>query len=201
MPERFIHSNGGGTIAGVEAAVSSDSRIERGCEIRGASRVSFMSRVRGESIIDSSRIACGVVEQSILLNSDLTYAKVTGSSLNNVIVRGTYEPARLLSVLLEDHVVVEGARVENFDLAGPYLVHSDFSRQPRHFTLEKFGIRLGIIECNHEPGVPRVICGCKCRPIAEWIEKKEFLRRLFMKRHNWHGPEADHIVERIKEWQ
>lgn len=200
-PNTYIHRLGGGKVVGIDGSVSTDSRLDRSSQARGASFISFMSDVRNRSFVVDSHLACAVIDESFVVNSHVAYGKVETSNLNNVVVRGLYDPARLKNMVLAGGVTVEGCRVENFELNGPYLLHSDFDTQPRHFNLTEFGIPLHIIECHCLKDEPRAIIGCICRPISEWIEKKELLRRLFQKREKWIGPEVDLIHEYFKIWQ
>jgi len=202
MTQIHRHTNGFGKVSSTGAA-SSDSFIDRTSELRGLTFLSFMSQVRENSVLDGqggvTNVSASVIERSIILNSQISYAKVSDSVLNNVVVRGAYDPALLESVILSGGVTVEACRLRNFELSGPFLVHADWDRQPRHFTLERFGIQLGVIECWHD-GVLHGICGCKCRPLHEWIEKKELLRRFFGKRDNWDHGVVDYIHDQFNEW-
>ena len=200
MAEVFRHVPGGGAIRGIAAAVSSDSVLERGSEIRGKTFVSFLSEIQDKSTIIDSSIACSRTRRSMVVNSHVTYASVQDSYLEDVVVRGADDRADLQNVVLTNGVTVEGCRLRNFELSGSYLVHADFDRVPRHFDLKEFGIPLHIIECHHN-GVLHGICGCKCRPIEEWIQKKERMRRLFTERLNqWEHGVVDYIHEHFKIW-
>lgn len=204
MVEIARHRRGGGRLFGIDGAVSSDTLIDSRSEVHGRSFVSFMSEIRNNSIVmggnNGTSVACSVVDHSFVADSHLSYAKVTGSSLNDVIVRGTYEPARLENMILSNGVVVEGCRLSNFELALPVLIHSDWDHEPRHFSLKEYGVPLNIIECRCRPGIHSSVIGCKCRPTALWIERKEILRRAMVRYNRWRPQIVDLIHDYFKLW-
>lgn len=200
MAEVFIHSNGAGRIFGIAGAVSSDSVIERGSEIRGKSFVSFLSEIKDNSTVIDSSIACSRTRRSMVVNSQVVYASVTDSYLEDVVVRGAAERADLQNVVLTNGVTVEGCRLRNFELSLPVLIHCDWDEQPRHFDLTQFGIPLHIVECHCKKDEPRAVIGCNCRTIRSWIEDKEKHRRFFSKRFDWQLGVVDLIHEHFKMW-
>lgn len=132
------------------------------------------------------------------MGSHVAGAIVRASGLENVVIRGTKaRTANVQNCLLSNKVVVEGCQVRGFELAGPFLVHTDWVRAPRHFLLEPApGVQMGISECTKG----RMHCGCECRPAVEWIQKKELLRKIFVRR-GWSSESIDVIHELFKEWR
>lgn len=198
MSQVFRHRNGGGRILGVEPAVSSDSLIDRSSFVEGRSRISWGSRIRNESAIKDSEVVISALDRTVAIGSHIAYAQVRDAVLNQAIIRGADDPALVENSMLSGGCVVEGVRVRNVELHGAFVIDFDCDSTPRHYLLHsESGVKLAIIDCgNGEAGI-----GCKRRPIADWIEKKELLRRLFMKRHQWQGYEVDLIHKLFEEWK
>jgi hypothetical protein len=198
MTQTFRHQRGGGVIVGIAPAVGSDCFIDASCIIEGRSRISWGSRIRNDSAVKDSEVVISTLDRTIAIGSHVAYARVRDSILDHAIVRGADDPALVEHSSLAGGVVVEGVKVFNVELDGPYTLDFDCQGTPRHYLLESANgqIRLGIVDCgNGEAGI-----GCKRRPIAEWIEKKELDRRLFVKKHGWTGYEPDEIHELFIDW-
>lgn len=198
MSDIFLHRRGGGRIVGVEGAVSSDSRIDRTSEMRGKSFISCLSTIRAESIIDNSTVVNSEVEQSIVLNSQIHHANISGCALNDVVVRGANGCfSDLRNVILSNEVVVENCRLRDFELSGPHLVHVDWDRTPRHCVIEiDSGVKLSLCECADD----HFHAGCECRPYSEWDEKEPLLRRYFTRR-GWPLETFDSIRGIFDSWR
>jgi hypothetical protein len=164
--------------------------------IEGRTFVSLQSSLTKASVKDST-VVSSVIFNSPLLNSHVAGSLVSSSALESVIVRATGErKAVVQDAILSDDVVVEACTVRGFELAGPYLLHSDWNRAPKHFLLEPApGVRVGLSECSDG----RRHCGCECRPYIEWLEKKELLRRIFTRR-GWPSESIDLIHQKFGEW-
>lgn len=197
MTQTFRHRRGRGVIVGIDPAVSSDSFIDASCIIEGRSRISWGSRIRNDSAVKDSEVVISTLDRTIAINSHVVYARVRDSVLTSAIIRGADDPALVENSVLSGGCIVEGVKVSNVELDGPYVLNFDCQGTPRHYLLESAnGIRLAIVDCgNGEAGI-----GCKRRPIAEWIEKKELDRRLFVKKHGWSGYEPDEIHELFIDW-
>lgn len=196
--ESFLHRNGAGVIVGTASAIGDDCFLSRDSILEGASFVSYASRIT-KSAIKDSHISFANISESAVMGSHIAGAIVRSSGLESVVIRGTKaRTANVQNCLLSNKVVIEGCQVRGFELAGPFLVHIDWNRAPRHYLLDIApGVQLGISECR--PGYSHV--GCKCRKISHWIEHKEMLRRYFTRNQNWQGDEVDIIHELFKEWR
>lgn len=199
MPETFLHSNGGGRILGIEAAVGSDCFIDRDSVIEGASFISNGSRII-KSAIKDSHVSFANITESAVMRSHITGALVRGSGLERVVVRGTRSrQATVQNCLLSNQAVIEGCKIRGVEVSAPILIHNDWNRTPRHHLLIPCnGVQMVISECS-EGGI-RGHCGCECRPYAEWIQKKELLRKIFVRR-GWASESIDVINDLFQEWR
>lgn len=195
--ERFIHKNGGGIIYGSESSVSSDSVLDRDSIVEGASFISYGSAIT-KSPIKNSVISLGEIRESPLIDSHVSAALVYASGLESAVVQGTLErKAVVQNCLLSQKVVVEACTIRNVDIAGPYLIHTDWNHTPRHYLIEPCdGVQMGISECTEGRGH----CGCECRPYTEWIHKKELLRKIFVAR-GWASESIDIIHQLFEQWR
>jgi len=200
MPDLFLHRNGGGVIRGVDGAIGSDCYLSPDSEMRGRSFISCASSIRTASIIDTSTVVDSEVEQSMVLNSQIHHANVSGCALDDVVVRGANgQYADLFNVILSNEVVVENCRLRDFELSGCHLVHSDWDRTPPHYLLEtESGVRLSLMKCS--PHNDRHHCGCKCEPFSYWNKKEPLLRRYFTKR-GWDLETFNGIRDIFESWR
>lgn len=199
MIETFIHSNGGGRIIGSDGAISSDSVLDKTSYMEGRTFVAFGSSIT-KSIIKDSTINLGDVRESVVVNSHISAALVYDSALEGAVIRGTKERSTVVQgCILSRKVVIEACTVRGIDLSGPYLLHADWNRTPRHHLLTPCdGVQMGISECSS--GGDRGHCGCRCRPYSEWIEEKETLRKIFVRR-GWSRESIDIVHQYFEEWR
>lgn len=195
--ETFRHSAGGGVIVGIDGAISSDSYLSADSMIEGASFVSYSSRII-KSAIKDSHVSFANISESAVLHSHVAGAIVRSSGIEGAVIRGSKSRiANVQNCLLGSQTVVEACVVRDFELSGPFLLHSDWNRAPRHLLLEPaLGVRIGISECK--PGYAHA--GCECRSIQEWVYKKELLRKIFVRR-GWPSETIDIIHEFFEELQ
>ena len=197
MPERFLHRLGAGTILVAYISVSIDSYVSRDSLIEGASYISYGSVIK-ESAIKDSHVSFANISKSALVGSHVAGAIISDSGFDDVVVRGTKtHRAVVRDCLLSNQVVIEGCQVRRFELSGPYLIHADFNRAPRHYLLEPApGVQMGLSECTNG----RLHCGCECRTYNHWLVKKELLRKIFDRR-GWAPDSVDIIHSLFDEWR
>lgn len=200
MPETSRHSNGGGLIIGVDSAVSSDSYLSVDSQVEGRSFISYGSTIQSSAIRDSS-LSFANIAKSALINSHVAGAIVSGSGLEDVVVRGTKERLAVVrNCLLSGEVAIEGCTVQNLELNGPHLIHRDWlHRAPRTRILEHGGVRLSLAECG--PGNDAFHVGCEHRQFREWDYKEPLLFRYFVKRLGWPEPVFRSIRTTFEEWR
>lgn len=196
--ETFRHPNGGGRIVGIEAAVGSDCFADSDSLIEGRTFISHGSRIVKSSLKDTHASFANITESAVV-GSHIAGGIIRSSGIVNAVVRGTKKRlANVQNSLLSGKLVVEGCRIQNVELDGPYLLHHDYAQTPRHLLLDDgHGLRLGIVECK--PGYANI--GCACRTIKHWIDHKESLRRYFTREQGWAGPEVNTIHELFEEWR
>lgn len=196
MRDIFRHRNGGGHILGTKGAIGSDCRLERGSYIED-SFISYKTSISKTSSVSNSSISLGDIENSAVINSHVSAALVSKSVLENVVASGTKERLAVIQGCYFSEVVIEACTLRNVELTGgPYHLHRDWDRTPRHLLLEPGnGVKLAINECL--PGYADI--GCKHRTISEWVEKKEILRQIF-KKQGWTGREIDTIHDLFESW-
>jgi len=194
----FRHRNGGGSILGIECSIGSDCFLSRDSVISGKAHVSFMSQIHSGSMLHDAHVSASGISGSVIDGGHISYASVKDSSLENVIVRGTYDPARLENVILRNGVVAESCWLRNFELSGPHLLHANWDRAPRHHSLKlEYGIPLVITECTELRGH----VGCECRPMQTWLDRKELLRRIFVGKRGWPSAAIDTIGALFEGWK
>lgn len=202
MGRPFIHHNGGGKILDPDSHVSVDSTLDVDSVLEGYCSVVCNSRVR-DSRISASIISSGTIVGSVLYDAQVFNGLVAKCGLRSVHVRSEsgYSP-QLLEVVLEG-VTVAGPTILHgpWTMRGPFLIHAgEWHAPPRHHHFQPNGAgalpSLGIIECLDG----KAHIGCVCRPIAEWCQKKELLRRIFVRR-GWQPEFIDQIATLFDSWQ
>lgn len=200
MTERFIHRNGGGLILGHEGGAGSDCRISQGSSISGRTFLSCGTSFSNYTHALDSSISSSALDDCSIVESQIAGAILSNSGIERAVIRGTSKRAVVEGSYLANGVVVEGCRVRDIFLDGPYLLHADLDRTPRHFLMKEEGVMLGVVECGCRPGIKSSVIGCCCRPLDLWIERAELLRRIFQKR-GWSGDQIDTFRELFKSWQ
>lgn len=195
------HPNGQGRIVGIRAAVGSDCLVEKKSEIRGASFVSCLSTITGESIIDNAHVVSAEIDNSMILDSHIAEAEVSRACLNGVVIRGAHgRVAKVSNVILSGGVVVENCEISNVELDGSFLVHSNWSKTPRHRMLRTAnGVIQGLIECSEDND--SLHSGCECRPWKMWDQNEHLLRRHFVGELRWPLEAFNSIRTTFEQWR